>query len=183
VIARVALNYPLIRARAAELGLAEPVFTELVGVSLATLRSDHGQRTISLSMLVRPARLLEISLDEFVLTDAVTLPQPARTAGEARDKGADATVVVLALPATYGGLPVAHTLRPLGWTAPALTTPWPAPPSSWRHRAASRSHRTTSGSVINRANVVTAGTSDGSDQRGNSGGRHASDRVRREAAP
>jgi hypothetical protein len=67
------------------------VFTELVGVSLPTLRSDHGQRTISLSMLVRPARLLEISLDEFVLTDAVTPPaaSPHRGRGARQGRGRD----------------------------------------------------------------------------------------------
>ncbi|MFI6031652.1 hypothetical protein [Amycolatopsis magusensis] len=70
MIARGALDYPLIQARAAELGLTEPVFTELVGASLDTLRSDHGQRTTSLTVLVRLARLLELSFDELVLTDA-----------------------------------------------------------------------------------------------------------------
>ncbi|MDI5978244.1 hypothetical protein [Amycolatopsis magusensis] len=122
VIARVALNYPLIHARAAELGLTEPVFTELVGTSLATLRSDHSQRTLSLTMLVRLARLLEISLDELVLTDAVPAPPP-RSAGEEPGPGADAgedATVVLALLATYSGLPVAHTLRLLGWTRARL---------------------------------------------------------------
>jgi hypothetical protein len=43
------LNYALIHARAAEIGLAGPAFTRLVGVRLEDLEEDLDQRTLSLT--------------------------------------------------------------------------------------------------------------------------------------
>jgi hypothetical protein len=77
VVARAVLNYPLIRARVAELGLFDVPFAELVGVTLHAFEHDYGQRTISMTELVRLSRALDLSLDELVLTEAVPAAPPA----------------------------------------------------------------------------------------------------------
>lgn len=108
VVARAALNHPLIRSRAADLGLVDAVFTELAGVSLHRLQHERGHRGVSLIVLVRLARLLEVSLDDLVLVEGV---EPTGENGD----GSDATVL-----ATYSGLSVGRVLTLLGWTRARL---------------------------------------------------------------
>ena len=64
-----ALNYAAIRARAAELGMPETTLNELTGVTLRTLEGDPDQRGIGLPLLTRLATVLDLRLDDLVLTD------------------------------------------------------------------------------------------------------------------
>jgi hypothetical protein len=109
LITRAALNYAVIRARVADLGLLDAKATELLGVRLVDLEEDLDQRTVSLTLLVRIARALDLTLDELVIVDDQTPPRP--DAGRAGDDA-----VVLALVASYNGLHVGRVLNHLGWS-------------------------------------------------------------------
>jgi len=108
------LNYPLIRTRALSLGLTPINLTKLLGVRLEALEVDLDQRSVSLTMLVRLSRVLDLSLDELVVIDGPTptAPQPTGAAGD------DATI--LALVATYSGITIDRVLTLLHWRSGRL---------------------------------------------------------------
>jgi hypothetical protein len=72
-----ALNYAAIRARAAELGMLEKTLNELTGVTLGTLERDPDQRGIGLPLLTRLATVLDLPLDDLVVTGEPA-PHPGR---------------------------------------------------------------------------------------------------------
>jgi hypothetical protein len=100
-----ALNYAAIRARAADLGMPETTLNELTGVTLRTLEGDPDQRGIGLPLLTRLATVLDLRLDDLVLTDEPA-PHPARPGDD---------IILLALLASYHGLATQRVLDLLGW--------------------------------------------------------------------
>jgi hypothetical protein len=102
------LNYPLIRSRAASLGLGDRSLTQLLGVRLEELEEDLDQRFISLNLLVRLARTLDLALDELVIVDG---PDPDPAEADTGDDG-----MVLALAATYSGITIDRVLALLRWS-------------------------------------------------------------------
>jgi len=108
-----ALNYAAIRARAAELGMPETTLNELTGVTLRTLEGDPDQRGIGLPLLTRLATVLDLRLDDLVLTGEPA-PHPAQPARPGDD------IILLALSASYQGLATQRVLDLLGWTPERL---------------------------------------------------------------
>jgi hypothetical protein len=108
-----ALNYAAIRARAADLGIPETTLNELTGVTLRTLEGDPDQRGIGLPLLTRLATVLDLRLDDLVLTGepAPHLARPARPGDD---------IILLALLASYRGLATQRVLDLLGWTSERL---------------------------------------------------------------
>lgn len=108
-----ALNYAAIRARAAELGMQETALDELTGITLSTLERDPDQRGIGLPLLIRLATVLDLSLDDLVAaSEAATRPaQPVRLGDD---------ILLLALLASYDGLPTERLLDLLDWTPERL---------------------------------------------------------------
>ncbi|MQA10037.1 MAG: hypothetical protein GEU98_16070 [Pseudonocardiaceae bacterium] len=121
VAARTTLNMPLIRERVAALGLVDGQVATAIGVSLYELGRDPDSRAVSLTILVRLSRLLELPLDELVVTDDphVHSPdQPESAHLDAREVGDD--YLLMGLVATYNGLGIVRILNLLGWTRPRL---------------------------------------------------------------
>ena len=110
-----ALNYAAIRARAAELGMLETTLNELTGVTLGTLERDPDQRGIGLPLLTRLATVLDLPLDDLVVTGEPA-PHPVHPARAGDD------VILLALLACYSGLATQRVLDLLGWTHQRLDT-------------------------------------------------------------
>ena len=111
--AQPALNYAAIRARAAELGIQEKALNELTGITLSILERDPDQRGIGLPLLTRLATVLDLSLDELVdvRDPAAHAAQPVRPEDD---------IILLALLATYKGLPAQGFLDLLDWTPERL---------------------------------------------------------------
>src|SRR5690348_15248122 len=108
-----ALNYVAIRARAAELRMPETTLDELTGVTLVTLERDPDQRGIGLPLLTRLATVLDMPLDDLVITSDPG-PHPVRPARPGDD------IILLALLAAYGGLTTQRILALLNWTTERL---------------------------------------------------------------
>lgn len=111
--ARPALNYAAIRARAAELGMQETALNDLTGITLSTLERDPDQRGIGLPLLTRLAAVLDLSLD-----DLVAASEPATCPAQPVRPGDD--ILLLALLASYDGLPTQRLLDLLDWTPERL---------------------------------------------------------------
>lgn len=112
-LAQPALNYAAIRARAAELGIQEEALNELTGVTLSILERDPDQRGIGLPLLTRLATVLDLSLD-----DLVDVRDPAAHAAQPVRPEDD--IILLALLASYKGLPAQALLDLLDWTPERL---------------------------------------------------------------
>ncbi|EFV90148.1 putative DNA-binding protein [Dietzia cinnamea P4] len=110
------LNFDAIRAQAARLGLSEDALRGASGVWLRGLESDRDQRTVTLTVLARLSRVLDLSLDELVDLDSRGPEPPA----PATASGAQDAHVVLALLALQGGVRIADVLDRLGWDLPRL---------------------------------------------------------------
>ncbi|MEU7925075.1 hypothetical protein [Micromonospora sp. NPDC049107] len=111
------LNYPLIRARASEIGIAEVTFRQLTGLRLADLHEtlEH-HRDVSLALLARLGEVLDLGIADLVLDTDTTAPASpaAATPGDAQ--------LLLALLLSYGVLTVDQLLDLLGWTRERLHT-------------------------------------------------------------
>jgi hypothetical protein len=115
LIDEVRLNFLLIRARAAALGLPDAAVADLIGVRLRELETDLDHRLVTLTVLVRLSRILAVSLDDLVLTDS-----PAAAAPPVGEVGDEA--VILALTASYAGVSISRVLTVLGWSRARLST-------------------------------------------------------------
>ena len=111
---KASINYTLIRSRAAEMGLADRTFTDLIGVRLRDLEADLDQRAVSLTMLARLSSVLGVTLDQLVTMDGE--PPPALPA-TADSSDAD---LLLALLLSYGSLGVEQLLDALNWNRQRL---------------------------------------------------------------
>jgi hypothetical protein len=108
------LNYALIRARAAQIGLAELAFRRLTGVRLADLEEvfDY-HRDVSLALLARLAEVLDLSITDLLFDPGQTAPAPATA-------DPDDAQLLLALLLRHGALAVDQLLDLLGWTPEQL---------------------------------------------------------------
>ncbi|TQM81765.1 hypothetical protein FHX81_4142 [Saccharothrix saharensis] len=125
VVTRAALDMPRIRARLAELGLGTDGLEARLGVTLRHLSGDPYHRTVSLTMLVRLSRLLDLRLDDLVVTiDPHTrppTPQALDTAGHDPASHDEPDLpgddhLLLGLVSSYNGLSVGRVLYLLGWS-------------------------------------------------------------------
>jgi hypothetical protein len=101
-------------------GLAEHYVSAEVGTSLYELGRDPDSRAVSLTILVRLSRLLEVPLDDLVTTDDPHVHPPGELEPPAGQVGDDH--VLLGLIATYNKLGVLRVLNLLGWTRTRLDT-------------------------------------------------------------
>ncbi len=120
-----ALNMPLIRARVAALGLVDSQITDTLGVSVYDLGRDPDFRAVSLTILVRLSRLLDVPLDDLVITNdpqiqALDQPAPDSPAEDGAQGEVADDQLLLGLIATFNSLHVPRILRLLGWTGPRL---------------------------------------------------------------
>ncbi|WP_280456986.1 hypothetical protein [Nocardia carnea] len=107
------LHYDAIRSKAAHLGLTAKELDTALGVRLDTLEEDRDQRGVSLTVLDRLRRILDMPLDDLVIDGDPTnvrLP-PDSGCGEADDAGC-----VLALLVIHDGLGIADFLARSGWS-------------------------------------------------------------------
>ncbi|WP_039829391.1 hypothetical protein [Nocardia testacea] len=107
------LHYDAIRSKAAHLGLTAKELDTALGVRLGTLEEDPDQRGVSLIVLDRLRRLLDMPLDDLVIYGgpADIRPPPGSGCGEAEDAGC-----VLALLVIHDGLGIADFLARSGWS-------------------------------------------------------------------
>lgn len=165
VVTRAALHMPRIRARIAELGLPTHGLDIRLGVTLSTLSGDPDHRTVSLTMLVRLSRLLDLPLDDLVVTNDPH-PRPPRSAASHGTDGAGADPVgvdhaapdlpgddhlLLALVSTFNGLSVGRVLHLLAGVEPGTSGRRPG-----RHRRAPDAHRASRGGHRQQAAVHAA---------------------------
>jgi hypothetical protein len=106
--ARDGLNYALIRARAAEIGLTGRAFTDVIGVHLDDLEQDLDQRGVSLTLLTRLSRVLGLTLDQLVIVEDEPVPPQAASPADAD--------LLLALVFAYGSFGVEQLPGLLDWT-------------------------------------------------------------------
>lgn len=107
------LHYDAIRSKAAHLGLTAKELDTALGVRLDTLEEDRDQRGVSLTVLDRLRRILDMPLDDLVINGDPTnvRPPPDSGCGEADDAGC-----VLALLVIHDGLGIADFLARSGWS-------------------------------------------------------------------
>lgn len=116
---RAGLNMPLIRHRLAALGLVDRQLRTVIGTDLYALGRDPDARSVSLTMLVRLARLLDLALDDLVVTDDPHVhPGALDAVGDPAELGDDA--LLLGLIATFNSLHVLRVLGLLRWSRPRL---------------------------------------------------------------